>query len=154
MKQTNKIILTIFLFFIILISFLLYRYLTINQRKAPTKTEGTPSRSIPTPTFEVVRKPEQLPVIKKDETTGKEIIEIPFNYVVKSADQEKIVLQIPGGGERDIITYPQRLFNVIKVFKQSASGTSEGKLSDIAVGQSIKVRNINRGERIEFYIIQ
>jgi len=107
MKQADKILLIIFFISIILVSFLFYRYLTITERKTPIKTEVAPSQSIPTPTFEVVRKPEQLPVVKKDKTTGKEIIEIPFNYVVKSANQEKIVLQIPAGSERDIITYPQ-----------------------------------------------
>lgn len=153
MKQSEKIVLIILFFFIVLSGFLFYRYLNLSQKKSEQKTPSQISVS-PTPTPKVIRRPEELPVVKKDETTGKEIIEIPFNYLVKSVDSEKIVLQKPGGGEKDIITYPQSLFPVIKVFKSSPQGTTAASLSDITVGQRIKVRNINRGEEIQFYIIQ
>lgn len=146
--MSKKILSIIFIVFIVLIIFLFYRYLTISQRK--NVPQPTPQ---PTAKPQVVRKPEELPIVRKDEKTGKEIVEIPFNYIVKTVDQEKIVLQKPGGGENDIITYPKESFSVIKVFKNLPEGTISARLSDIAVGQKIKVRNINRGQEIQFYII-
>jgi hypothetical protein len=151
MKKAEKTILPIFFLLLILVIFLFFQYLSTYNKEKEKKNKLV-SSSTPTPTF--IRRPEDLPIIKKDEATNKEIIEIPFNYVVKSVSEEKIVLQKPGGSEQDIITYPKDIFNVIKVFKSSPQGETPASLSDIAVGQRIKVRNINRGEEIQFYIIE
>ena len=146
MKKIEKNILPIFLGLFILFIFLLYQYFFIyNKEKKETQRSISPT---------VVIKLKDLPIVKRDKVTNKEIIEIPFNYVVKNVSEKEIVLQKPGGGERDIITYPKSIFNVIKVFKSSPQGSAPASLSDIAVGQYIKVRNINRGEEIQFYIIK
>jgi len=150
MKKTEKNLLVVFFLLLTLVSFLLFQYFFI-YNKEKKRALISPSAT-PTPTF--VRRPEELPIVKKDKTTNKEVIEIPFDYVVKSVSEEKIVLQKPGGSEQDIITYPKSIFNVIKVFKSSPQGSAPASLSDIAVGQYIKVRNINRGEEIQFYIIK
>lgn len=94
-----------------------------------------------------------LPVVKTDETSGKEILEIPFEYEVRSVSDKEIVLGKPGGGERAIVTYPRQYFSLIKVFLNKKEGTVSGTLADVKINKYIKVFNINHGEEIRFYIV-
>ncbi len=130
-----------------------FYYLTFFRAgvKKPTKTTKEKVISI-VPSI-VVSVKSDLPQIRKDEDTGKEIIEIPFNYEVRSISDREIILGKPGGDKDAIISYPSEIFSKIKVFLNKKEGTASGSLSDIKTNHLIKVFNINRGEEIRFYIL-
>lgn len=151
MKEKNFLTKTLVLLIIVVLGLGGYLFINLKSKKAPI-VEKKKAATTPIPSV-VISVKSDLPIVKKDETSGKEILEIPFEYEVRSVSDREIILGKPGGGERATITYPKQYFSAIKVFLNKKEGTVSGTLADVEVGKYIKVFNINRGEEIRFYIV-
>lgn len=152
MKEKNFLTKTLVLLILVVLGLGgYYLFINLKSKKAPmVEKKKAAATSIPSVVISVKS---DLPIVKKDETSGKEILEIPFEYEVRSVSDKEIILGKPGGGERATITYPKQYFSAIKVFLNKKEGTVSGTLADVEIGKYIKVFNINRGEEIRFYIV-
>ena len=99
-----------------------------------------------------VRRPEELPIIKTDPTTQKQVLEIPILFVVRSISSTAILLQKENGEENDTITYYPDKQN-ISVFLGNSSSSPQSSLENLKIGEKIKVQN-NLNNTIYFYIVK
>lgn len=142
-----------YVLFLLLILFVIgsvFVYLNINRQTSILTTADI----TPTPGSSITKTVPQgdLPIVKKDTITKKEIIEIPFNYVIKAINDNEMIFQKENGSEKEVISYYPKTQN-IKVYKGAPPNETTATVTDLKVGQKIKVKNII-GDAIYFYIIE
>lgn len=126
-KKENRFYSLLLLALVVLVVILIFYYLSLSK-KAPATVPATPTTEEGAP------------------AAGR-IVEVPFDYLVKSVSAGQILIT----GERGDMTLPTD--ERVKIYKGAAPDEQPASLDDLAEGQKIRLKMIP-GEAAWVYILE